>query len=208
MSKGKDSTCCTQFLTLIIVLTLLLAGCSNSPATVAAPPVPTSTVELPLAPTKAPSTNAPTVTPLPTSIATSEAYWPTQGWRTSAPEEQGLDAQKLAAMLKAVQEKNLNLHSLLIIRNGYLVSETYFGSYQQDTRHELYSCTKSFIATLIGIALDKGYLKGTDQRILDFFPEQTFANPEKLRALLWSKLTDQLGPQGGFESWADQQENW
>ena len=87
-----------------------------------------------------------------------------------------MDSQKLAEMLAAIQQQHLNLHSLLIIRNGYLVSETYFGPYQPDTRHELYSCTKSFVATLIGIALDKGYIDGTDQRIVDFFPERTFAN--------------------------------
>ncbi len=197
MSKGKDSTRCTRFLTLFIVLTLFLVGCSNSPATVAAPPVPTSTVELRLSPTKAPSTDAPTATPLPTSIAVSEAYWPTQDWRTSTPEEQGMDSQKLAEMLKAVKEKNLNLHSLLIIRNGYLVSETYFGSYQQDTRHQLYSCTKSFIATLIGIALDKGYLRGTDQRILDFFPEQTFANPDERKSAM--TLDDTLTMRTGLD---------
>jgi CubicO group peptidase (beta-lactamase class C family) len=87
-----------------------------------------------------------------------------------------MESQRLAQLLDAIQEQHLDLHSLLIVRNGYLVSETYFGSYQQDTRHELYSCTKSFISTLIGIAIDKGYIDGTDHRIVDFLPEHTFAN--------------------------------
>jgi len=182
---------------LFLVLTLLLAGCATSPATVAAPPVPTSTAEARLSPTRAPSTDTPTVTAIPTSIAASGTYWPTKGWRTSDPEEQGMDAQKLAEMLKVIQEKKLNLHSLLIIRNGYLVSETYFGSYKQDTRHELYSCTKSFIGTLIGITLDKGYLKGTDQRILDFFPEQTFANPDERKSAM--TLDDTLTMRTGLD---------
>jgi CubicO group peptidase (beta-lactamase class C family) len=102
-------------------------------------------------------------------------------WRTSPPEEQGMDSAKLTQLLDVIQQQRLELHSLLIIRNGYLVSETYFGSNQPDTRHELYSCTKSFIATLIGIALDKGYIQGTDQRIMDFFPERTFANLDEQR---------------------------
>ena len=35
------------------------------------------------------------------------AYWPTQGWRTSTPEEQGFDSVKLAEMLEAIQERNI-----------------------------------------------------------------------------------------------------
>lgn len=103
-------------------------------------------------------------------------YWPTIGWRASSPEEQGMDSQKLVQMLGAVKEKNLSLHSLLVIRNGYIVSETYFQSYNQDVKHEIYSCTKSVIATLVGIAIDKDYIAGINSYIKDFFPGRTFAN--------------------------------
>ena len=103
-------------------------------------------------------------------------YWPTGAWRTSSPEEQGMDSQQLAQMLAAIQQQHLNLHSLLIIRNGYLVSENYFGSYQPDTRHELYSCTKSISSALIGIAIGEGRIKGTGVRVVDLFPKQQIAN--------------------------------
>lgn len=108
-----------------------------------------------------------------------------------------MDSQKLLQMLAAIQERRLNLHSLLIVRNGYLVSETYFGPYRPDTRHELYSCTKSFVATLIGIALDKGYIDGTDQRIVDFFPERTFANLDAQKAAV--TLEDTLTMRTGLD---------
>ena len=136
---------------LVCVLALMLAGCLRSPSTV----MPSA----PLLPTAATAT-----------------YWPTKAWRTSTPEEQGMDSQKLAQMLAAVRQQHLSLHSLLIIRNGYLVSETYFGSYDRDTRHDLYSCTKSFVSTLIGIAIDKSLIDRTDRRVVDFFPGRTFAN--------------------------------
>ena len=187
----------TQFLALLCLLGLLLAGCSNSPATVAVPQAPTLTTEIHLSPTEAPDTNPPVATQSPTSAAEGQAYWPTKDWRTSSPEAQGMDGQKLTEMLAAIQQQRLNLHSLLIIRNGYLVSETYFGSYQPDTRHELYSCTKSFVATLVGIALDKGYITGTDQRILDFFPERTFANPAEQKAAM--TLEDTLTMRTGLD---------
>lgn len=141
----------TLFAALVCVLQVLLAGCSSPLATV-----------LPA--------------DLPTRASTNDAYWPTEAWRTSTPEEQGMDSQTLTQMLRKVQEQHLEFHSLLIVRNGHLVSETYFGGYQQDTRHELYSCTKSFVSTLIGISIDKGYIDRMDHRVLDFFPERTFAN--------------------------------
>ena len=125
----------TRFLALLCLLALVLAGCSSSPATVTAPPLPTLTTSL-----ETRSTDS-RVTPqsvAPTTAA--RADWPTDEWSTSSPEAQGMDSQKLAEMLAAIDQQHLNLHSLLIIRNGYLVSETYFGSYQPDTRHELYSC--------------------------------------------------------------------
>jgi len=105
-------------------------------------------------------------------------YWPTAGWRTSAPEAQGMDGEKLAQMLAEVQGRKLELHSLLVIRNGHIVSETYFGSYRQDTQHELYSCTKSFVATLVGIAIDQGRVGDVGQKVLGLLPGRTFANPD------------------------------
>ncbi len=108
-----------------------------------------------------------------------------------------MDSQKLAQMLDAIQRQHLNLHSLLVIRNGYLVSETYFDPYHQDTRHELYSCTKSFVSTLIGIAIDKGYIDGTDHRIVDYFSERTFANLDRQKEEM--TLEDVLTMRSGLD---------
>ena len=88
-----------------------------------------------------------------------------------------MEAEKLTQMLEAIEEQKLGFHSLLVIRHGYLVSETYFGSYQQDTRHELYSVTKSFVSTLIGIALDKGYIDSTGPSHHRIFPRADVCQP-------------------------------
>jgi CubicO group peptidase (beta-lactamase class C family) len=66
------------------------------------------------------------------------------------------------------------LHSLLIIRNGAIVYEKYFGSNHQDTPHILYSVTKSFTSTLVGIALDQGKLSGVEERVVDLLPDWSF----------------------------------
>ena len=146
----------TIFLALFCILIASITGCASPALTV-----------------------APTIGPAQTPVT--GQYFPTDGWRTSTPEEQGMDSNKLAQMLSAVQQKHLSLHSLLVIRNGYIVSETYFGAFTQDTPHQLYSVTKSFIATLIGIAIDKGAIDRTDHRILDFFPEDTIENLDQYK---------------------------
>ena len=102
--------------------------------------------------------------------------WPTQGWSTAAPETQGMDSGLLAQVLAYVEETGLPLHSLLVIRHGVIVSETYFPDYRVETLHELYSVTKSFTATLVGMALDRGELQGVDQPVLEFLPEIEFSN--------------------------------
>jgi CubicO group peptidase (beta-lactamase class C family) len=104
-----------------------------------------------------------------------QAYWPAQGWRTSTPEEQGFDSAKLAEGLQAIQERNINIDSLLIIRNGSVLLDATFYPYDGTIPHDLASVTKSVMTTLIGIAADQGKLQ-LDQPMVSFFPDRTIAN--------------------------------
>jgi CubicO group peptidase (beta-lactamase class C family) len=103
------------------------------------------------------------------------AYWPTQGWRTSTPEEQGIDSAKLADALLTIRGKNIQVHSLLLIRNGYAVVDAYFYPYDGVRVHDLASVTKSVTTTLIGIAADQGKLR-LDKPMLSFFSDRPIAN--------------------------------
>jgi len=87
-------------------------------------------------------------------------YWPTQGWRASTPEEQGMDAAKLADMLESVKEKNYGIDSITIVRNGYAVTDAYFYPFRKGMKHIIHSCTKS--------------ITDVNQPVLEFFPDQTF----------------------------------
>jgi CubicO group peptidase (beta-lactamase class C family) len=99
------------------------------------------------------------------------AYWPGRDWRISTPEEQGLDSPTILALLQEIQHQNLPIHSLLIIRHGYLVTEVYFPPYQREFKHPLFSMTKSVTSALVGKALQEGRLKDVRQKVLDFFPD-------------------------------------
>ena len=102
-----------------------------------------------------------------------DTYYPAGAFRTSTPEEQGMDSALLVKMLDTVKAEKVPIHSVLLIRNGYLVCEAYFHPFHRDTRHDLFSATKSFTSTLIGIAIAEGKLQGADQKITDIFPDLT-----------------------------------
>jgi CubicO group peptidase (beta-lactamase class C family) len=119
---------------------------------------------------------SPTSTPLPTSTPIPTPYWPTEGWKTSSPEQQGVDSEQLAKMFDAIQQKNANIHSLLVIRHGCIVAEAYFHPYQAEIPHELQSVTKSVVSALVGIAIQEGYIDGVGHKVVDFFSDRTIAN--------------------------------
>ena len=104
------------------------------------------------------------------------ASGPTVAWQSSTPEEQGMDSEALADLVSYVQDQSFTAHSLLIIRNGYIVTDAYFFPYAPDEPHYLASATKSFTSTLIGIAIEQDHIESVDQDLLGFFPERTVAN--------------------------------
>jgi CubicO group peptidase (beta-lactamase class C family) len=111
-------------------------------------------------------------------------YSPTAGWRSTAPEEQGMDSEKLAQMVERIQQDQLDLHSLLIVRNGYLVSEFYAYPYSAGQTHWIMSVTKSVMDALVGIAIQKGYIKDVHQPLFSLLPDQGVANlDEKKKAI-------------------------
>jgi CubicO group peptidase (beta-lactamase class C family) len=106
---------------------------------------------------------------------------PENAWKTSTPEQQGMDSQELMQMLDFIESSGEDVHSVLIIRNGYLVLEAYYYPYNSQIIHMQASATKSFTSTLVGIAIDKGYISGVDQKVLAFFPDYTFKNNNDLK---------------------------
>jgi CubicO group peptidase (beta-lactamase class C family) len=103
-------------------------------------------------------------------------YWPTTGWQGSLPEDQGMDSEQLAELFDWIADKQINLYSLLIVRNGYLVTEAYFQPYRAEIRVPIQSVTKSVTGMLVGMAIDRGDLEGVDQRLLSFFPDRYVAH--------------------------------
>jgi len=110
------------------------------------------------------------------SDTTETRYYPSDTWRTSTPEAQGLDSSQLAKVFDFVKKNDIPIHSLLLIRNGYLVLEAYFYPNSKGIVHDVASVTKSITSILTGISIDKGFIKSVDQPVLDFFTERKIAH--------------------------------
>jgi CubicO group peptidase (beta-lactamase class C family) len=96
--------------------------------------------------------------------------FPSASWKTASPESQGLDSAVLAEALDYVRTKSVPLHSFLIVRNGVVVLDAYFYPYSGREGHDVASVTKSFTSAAIGIAMEQGYIKSVDQKVLSLLP--------------------------------------
>lgn len=98
------------------------------------------------------------------------------GLPRSSPEAQGVDSARVQAFVDAVDKKLDSLNSFMLIRHGHVVAEGWWGPYAAESPHSLYSLSKSFTSTAVGIAIAEGKL-GLDDNVLKFFPDDAPAEP-------------------------------
>ncbi|EON74841.1 Beta-lactamase class C and other penicillin binding protein [Lunatimonas lonarensis] len=89
----------------------------------------------------------------------------------SDPEAEKVRPEAISDYLQAVQTAEQDLHSLMILRNGKVVFERWFGEHAANKSHALFSVSKTFTATAIGFAVQEGLLKVSD-KVISFFPDK------------------------------------
>jgi CubicO group peptidase (beta-lactamase class C family) len=106
------------------------------------------------------------------------------GWETASLTDVGVDPAPLTELMNRLRENPGHLiEGIVIVKDDKLVFEEYFDgrehptygdgpvSYGRDRKHTLSSVTKSVTATLLGIAIDRGFVPSVDERIFGYFPE-------------------------------------
>jgi CubicO group peptidase (beta-lactamase class C family) len=83
-----------------------------------------------------------------------------------------MDSALLAGMFDYIERNDLDVHAVLVVRNGHTVVEAYYPPYGPQIRHSTASVGKSFTGALVGIAIREGHLEGVDQKVADFFPDR------------------------------------
>ncbi|MDJ0712187.1 MAG: serine hydrolase [Woeseiaceae bacterium] len=131
-------------------------------------------------------------------------YWPTEAWRYSTPEDQGVRSDALVGMMasyrsSAQNDPNLFIDSITIIRNGYVIADFYQNPlYPRDELHVIHSVVKSIVSTLIGIAIDQGHIASVDTPVIEVFSDLEIENlDDRKRAIT---IRDLLTMQTGMHS--------
>lgn len=85
------------------------------------------------------------------------------------PESQGASSAQIASFLNALKDDpSLDMHGVLILKNGKMIAEAAFGAYDQRVWHITHSECKSITGLAIGILIGEGRLS-LDDRIVDLF---------------------------------------
>ena len=86
------------------------------------------------------------------NICQAETVFPGAAWRRATPESQGVDPAKLKKAVDFMDQEfgADGAKELVIVRNGYLIWE----GPQADAYHPIWSCTKTFTSTVLGLLID------------------------------------------------------
>ena len=83
---------------------------------------------------------------------------------------------------EVIEKEYSNTLGLVVYKSGEIILEEYFSGANRTESVHTFSMVKSIVAVLVGIAIDKGFIKGVDQKVLDFFPEYKLKrNQEQFR---------------------------
>jgi CubicO group peptidase (beta-lactamase class C family) len=100
-----------------------------------------------------------------------EQLTPAKALPRSTPSAEGIDARAIDAFVTALEQTpEVEPHSLMILRHGRVLAEGWWGPYDRDRVHLLYSVSKSFTSTAVGFAVVEGLLS-LDETIISHFPE-------------------------------------
>lgn len=93
----------------------------------------------------------------------------------STPEAQGVSSAAILNFVEAADREVNEMHSFVLVRNGHVIAEGWWTPYGANDPHTLFSLSKSFTSTAVGLAIHEGKLS-LDDEVLKFFPEDAPAD--------------------------------
>jgi CubicO group peptidase (beta-lactamase class C family) len=119
----------------------------------------------------------------------------------STPEEQGISSTAIYDFVDDINKNISELHSFMLLRNGKVIAEGWWNPHGPQIPHMLFSLSKSFTSTAIGMAVHEGLLSD-DDNVLSFFPDEAPDEPDdnlkamKVRHLLSMSTGHEKDPTG------------
>lgn len=127
----------------------------------------------------------------------------------NTPEALGIASAGILDFLKGMEAAKHELHSFMMLRRGQVVAEGWWAPYQQDLKHTMYSMSKSFTSTAVGLAVAEGKLNVED-KVISFFPDDLPAQVGENLAALRVKdlLTMSVGNEKEPTGTVVKEQNW
>ena len=120
------------------------------------------------------------------------------GWQTSAPAAQGINSAELSLRLNELLTGGSGgIDGIVIVRNDQLVAEAYFNGYARDTQHDMRSVTKSFSASVAGIAIERGVISLDDTLAQHIARFDSFGNMDARKRSI--RIANVLNMQTGLD---------
>ena len=88
----------------------------------------------------------------------------------ASPESKGIPSEAITAFIDEIEQKKINMHSFMLLRNGEILAECYWPFFDAGRKQRIYSCSKSVLSVAVGMVIDEGKLS-LDSKVADFFPE-------------------------------------
>ena len=121
----------------------------------------------------------------------------------STPEKQGVKSQAIVDFLDKIKQENHELHSFMLLKNGKVISECWWEPYAPQYRHQMFSLSKSFTSTAIGLAVNEGLLT-VDTLVADIFKKEIEElgnnTDEKMKKMTVKNLLT-MGTGMDYENW-------
>ena len=114
--------------------------------------------------------------------------------------ETGYDRERMAALDRAIESEEFKrINGIVVLRDGELLIERYYNGATRDDTHNPRSVGKTVTATVLGIAIDEGYIDGIDQTLGDFYDLGQYENYSDAKAGV--TLRQLLTMTSGFEGY-------
>lgn len=104
-------------------------------------------------------------------------------FQRATPESQGVASSAILKFVEAVESQIHELHSFMLLRHGKVIAEGWWSPYGREYPHMLFSLSKSFTSTAVGLAVAEGHFS-LDDKVLSFFPEDKPAKVNKQLAAM------------------------
>lgn len=93
----------------------------------------------------------------------------------ATPESQGVSSTAVAEFIRSADKDVNSMHSFMLVRHGKVVAEAWWEPENADKPHVMWSLSKSFTSTAVGLAVQEGKLS-VDDEVIKFFPDRVPAD--------------------------------